>query len=446
MEEKDNISYSFIYSKITQFKKIKNKKFKNKSFKEVIIKTAIIIFVLILLITLNIIFSLLKLNNESSSSHNNKNEFIQNISNVPSYPRKNVYEEIKDSQEYVNIAMNGTLMNPNKTFYKSDNPKISVVIAMFNAEAFIRNTLLSIQNQDFNDIEIIIIDDLSKDNCTDIVKDMMEKDPRILLYKNEENKGTLYSKTKGVLYSKGKYVTFLDQDDMFVQKEAFSTMYHVLERYNLDILGFGSLFARTPNFSKNTGLYLYYGSSIINQPELTKQMYRGMKSNQIRRTGDVIWSYIFKTEIFIKSIKQIDNKFMDTKMTCHEDFLLFFLLTRNANSLKHMKRVFYAHIKWFGVNNTKILFTNQEKSINRRDLKCMSILNYLEFLLLKTNNNVIDKRIASFELKNWFDYKKCDNNTFIKKRKKNVFHQFLNNIFIEDDVKKEIISHLNETN
>jgi len=44
MEEKDNISYSFIYSKITQFKKIKNKKFKNKSFKEVIIKTAIIMY------------------------------------------------------------------------------------------------------------------------------------------------------------------------------------------------------------------------------------------------------------------------------------------------------------------------------------------------------------------------------------------------------------------
>lgn len=469
MEQKENFSYSSIYSENTRLKNSNSlKKFEYKLFQNVIIKNSFIIFLSILFLTLIIIFILLKLNHESSFSHNNNfkriipklskenitnntvkkeiKEIMQNISNLPSYKRKDIYEEIKDSQKYVNIAINGTLINPNKTFYKSDNPKISVIIAMFNAEGYIRNALLSIQNQDFNDIEIIIIDDFSKDNCTNIVKDMMGKDPRIVLYKNEENKGTLYSKTKGVLSSKGKYVIILDQDDMFVQTEAFSTMYDVLETYNLDILGFGSLFARTSDFSKDTGIFLYYGSSIIYQPELTRQMYKGMESDKIIRVGDVIWSYIFKTEVFIKSIKQIDNKIMDTKMTCHEDFLLFFLLTRNANSLKHMKRLFYAHIKWFGVNNTKILFTNQEKSINKKDLKCMSVLNYIEFLLMKTNDNVIDKRIASFELKNWFDYENCDNNTFIQKRKNNVYQQFLNNIYIEDHVKKIIIKHLNESN
>ena len=83
-------------------------------------------------------------------------------------------------------------MDPNKTLYKSDSPKISVVIAMLNDEKYIRNALLSMHNQDFNDIEIIIIDDLSKDNCTDIVKDMMGTDPRILLYKNEEIKNLIF--------------------------------------------------------------------------------------------------------------------------------------------------------------------------------------------------------------------------------------------------------------
>ena len=469
MEQKENASYSFIYSENTKLKNTNFlKKFEYKSFQKAIIKNTIFIFLLILLLTFIIIFILLKLNHKSSSSPNNNfkkiitklskeyitnntvkkeiKEFMQNISNLTSYKSKNIYEEIKDSQKYVNIAINGTLINPNKIFYKSDNPKISVIIAMFNAEGYIRNALISIQNQDFDDIEIIIIDDFSKDNCTNIVKDMMGKDPRILLYKNEENKGTLYSKTKGVLYAKGKYVIILDQDDMFVQTEAFSTIYEVLESNNLDILGFGSLFARTPDFSKDTGLYLYYGSSIIYQRELTRQMYKGMESDRIIRTGDVIWSYIFKTEIFIKSIKQIDKKIMDTKMICHEDFILFFLLTRNANSLKHMKRLFYAHIKWFGVNNTKILFTNKEKSINKKDLKCMSVLNYIEFLLMYTNDNVIDKRIASFELKNWFDYENCDNNTYIEKRKNNVYQQFLNNTYIEDHVKKTIIKHLNESN
>jgi glycosyltransferase involved in cell wall biosynthesis len=44
----------------------------------------------------------------------------------------------------------------------------------------------------------------------------MQKDPRIVLYQNEENKGALYSKVKGILNSKGKYVMILDHDDLYI--------------------------------------------------------------------------------------------------------------------------------------------------------------------------------------------------------------------------------------
>ena len=63
----------------------------------------------------------------------------------------------------------------------------------------------------------------------------------------------------------------------------------------------------------------------------------------------------------MKSINQIDDKIMNTRMNCHEDFLLFFLLTRNAKSLKNIKRVFYAHIYWVNSTKESIYFLKKKK-------------------------------------------------------------------------------------
>ena len=59
-----------------------------------------------------------------------------------------------------------------------------------------KTALLSIQNQNFKDIEIVMVDDGSKDNSIGLIKKLMRTDPRIVLYKNKENKGMLYTKTK----------------------------------------------------------------------------------------------------------------------------------------------------------------------------------------------------------------------------------------------------------
>ena len=355
---------------------------------------------------------------------------------------KSLHEELKDSQQYIYMCINDNLINQNITFTKSEHPKISVVIPIFNAEGFIKYNLCSIQNQNFVDIEIIIIDDYSKDNGVNLVKDLMEKDPRIILYQNKENKGTLYSKTKGVLMAKGKYVLVSDQDDMYIQKDAFSTMYEEIEKNNLDILGFGSIFAPTYHILKKLALYLYVNTPIFYQPQVSRKMFLFNNQGYVVRVGDVIWNYIYKTEIFIKSIMQIDDKFMNSKMNCHEDFLLFFLLTRNAYNLKHIKRLFYAHIKWVGDNDTKILFTKKEKAKDKTNLDCMSFMNYIEFLLMKTNDTINDKKIASYELRNWYLNNPCRNNTYVKERGRNVCKLFLENKYITEDVKKDINSFL----
>ena len=68
----------------------------------------------------------------------------------------------------------------------------------------------------------------------------MLKDKRIILLKNEENRGALYTKTKGVLNAKGKYVMTLDEYDMYVQEDAFEVLFDEAEKNDLDIVGFSS--------------------------------------------------------------------------------------------------------------------------------------------------------------------------------------------------------------
>ena len=102
-----------------------------------------------------------------------------------------------------------------KSFKKNKNPKISVIITVHNGEAFMKQVIRVVQNQDFHDVEIIIVEDASKDKSVQIVKELMKEDPRIVFLENQGNRGYLYSLKKGIVNSKGKYITILDVDDYY---------------------------------------------------------------------------------------------------------------------------------------------------------------------------------------------------------------------------------------
>ena len=318
-------------------------------------------------------------------------------------------------QEYVYMILNESLYNPNEVFKKSENPKISIVISVYNGEGYLKKALISIENQDFKDIEIIMVDDCSKDNSVNLIKELMVKDPRIRLYQNEENKGILYTKTRGVLNAKGKYVMTLDEDNVYVQRDAFSTLYLEAEKNNLDLLGFAS-YGTFIHLKKGDYIHRYLKTDIIYQPNIPKRMY-DCDSNKCRRLGDVIFNYFIRTDLFIDIIKQIDDKLMNVKILFHDDFILFFLLTRKARSLRQIKRVFYLVIIWPNENkNSQIQFRLKEKQKNRENMKCLAYINYIEFILNKTNNDINDKRIASFELRGYFLNKFCRYNYYIRER------------------------------
>ena len=358
---------------------------------------------------------------------------------------ENLDKEIKNMQEYIYMAINGTLYNPNEVFNKSDNPKISIVITVYNGEGYLKTALLSIQNQDFKDIEIIMIDDCSKDNSVNLIKELMIKDPRIILYQNEENKGMLYTKTRGVLHAKGKYVMILDVDDLYSQRDAFSTLYLEAEKNNLDILGFGLINSKI-HLKKWNEILNFKKTFIIDKSNVPNWIYKCNSHNCERKEGGLTSCYFFRTDLFVDIIKQIDEKYLNEKMNFHDDRLMFFLLTRKARNLRQIKRIFYIVVQWSNEkNNIKIQFRLKQKKKNRENMKCLAYINYIEFLLIKTKNNIIDKNIPSFELKVNFLEHQCRFNKIIRERAIKVLELFLNNDYIQKEIKNEILIFLNET-
>ena len=353
-------------------------------------------------------------------------------------------EEIEKIKKYIKKNLNGVVGNSIKYINKSNNPKISIVISLYNGEPFIKTAILSIENQNFKDIEIIVVDDCSTDNSVNIIKELMDIDSRIIFFQNKENKGALYTKTFGVLNAKGKYVMILEQDDLYAQNNAFITLYDEAEKDNLYILGFASMLGGTNIKNENLKLNRYIDAPIIFQPYISRRMYVHNSEGKIIRNGDILSNYFFKTSFFIRSIQFIKD-YLDIKMNYHEDFLLFFLLTRNAYNLKQIKKIFYYILERPINNDPKIIFHNKEKIKNRDNTMCLNYLYYAEFLLNNTINSIYDKKIASFELENWFLNHKCknSNNLNVREEAKKVCNLFLENQYIEEEEKNKIKNYLN---
>jgi len=94
---------------------------------------------------------------------------------------------------------------------QKSNPLVSVLIPTYNSELYIKDTLESILNQTYKNLEIIIIDDASTDSTLKIVKKY--KDKRIKIYINNKNLGIAKNMNKGIRLSNGKYLAIMDADD-----------------------------------------------------------------------------------------------------------------------------------------------------------------------------------------------------------------------------------------
>jgi glycosyltransferase involved in cell wall biosynthesis len=117
------------------------------------------------------------------------------------------------------------------------NPKISVIVPIYNIEKHLPRCLDSIISQTLQNIEIICVNDYSSDNCQSILDQYAKEDARIIVIQHPENKSILQARKSGVQIAKGEYIIFVDGDDA-LEPLTCDTLYETMIRAKVDICHF----------------------------------------------------------------------------------------------------------------------------------------------------------------------------------------------------------------
>lgn len=229
------------------------------------------------------------------------------------------------------------------------NDLISIIIPVYNVEECIGNCLDSIINQTYKNIEIILINDGSKDNSLQIIKEYEKKDKRIIV-KDRENKGVLYTRVEGFKLAKGKYVTYIDSDD-WVENNIIEVMYNKAIKYDADVVKcqFGE-----NDFINNNEIINGTSDQFIKkeqfEPDFYDKLFKQMNIHNV-------WAQLFKRELLEESVDNID-----TNISLGDDLELNLQLFKSINNILFIQNKLY-HYRVN--NNTSVTRTLSEKNINK---------------------------------------------------------------------------------
>ena len=114
------------------------------------------------------------------------------------------------------------------------NPKVSIIVPVYNAEKYLERCVSSLTKQTLKDIEIILVDDSSTDSSLEICKQMAEKDSRIKVI-HKMNEGAGLARNAALSIANGEYIGFVDSDD-FVELNMFEILYNKAIQYSSELV------------------------------------------------------------------------------------------------------------------------------------------------------------------------------------------------------------------
>lgn len=160
--------------------------------------------------------------------------------------------------------------------------KISVIVPVYNVEKYIEKCLETLVNQTIDGIEIIIVNDGSKDSSKKIIEKFTEKYSEKIVYLEKENGGLSDARNYGISYAKGEYIAFLDSDD-YVELDTYEKMYKLAKEENSEMVEC-NFYWEYPNKMKVD----------IGQKYKTKK-------EMLQKVRVVAWNKLIKKEVLEKS-------------------------------------------------------------------------------------------------------------------------------------------------
>ena len=343
------------------------------------------------------------------------------------------FQIINKFNSFLKLCDNNKLITIKKC-RSNKKPKISAILPIYNGGKYLNNSLISIQNQNMKDIEIILIDDFSTDNTITIIEEYMKNDKRIRLIKNNRNKKILYSKSIGALNSKGEYIIQLDQDDMFIREDAFQILYSEAKRFNLDLVQMRDFVKKEFSFKKKTsvnlfGLHWIYprNNHFKIQPELKETLF-------IQDNNYLLWGILIKSDLYKEAIYHLWPLIINYKIIFNEDYIITSMIANLAKSYKYLNKFILIHL-----SHSKSISSNYFKN-NEFYLTLYFYIYYLYKYYAKNSSKNI-KIIINFINRNLISFSKGKN--IFPKMFDFIIKLLLNNDYLSFKEKKKLFKNLN---
>lgn len=158
--------------------------------------------------------------------------------------------------------------------------KLSIVVPVYNTEKYLKKCLDSLITQSLHDLEIIIINDGSTDNCSQILDEYSKSYKNLIKVFHQRNMGQAVARNFGISKASGEYITFVDSDD-YVEKDSYQIAYDYATKNNFDIVCFNFFEIKNGNKSQSN----YYNGPIANDNVKKYILYETSPCNKIIRTS-----------------------------------------------------------------------------------------------------------------------------------------------------------------
>ena len=170
------------------------------------------------------------------------------------------------------------------------NQTISIILPIYKVEKYLAKCIDSLLAQTYKNIEIILVDDGSPDNCGKICDDFAKKDIRIKVI-HQQNSGVAAARNAGLKVATGKYIGFVDPDD-WVAPEMYERLVNALIKNNSELSICGYNYFDESGAADKSRLYSEKGDEVLNRKELFKRL-----SDMPPTVRHVTWNKLFVKEL-----------------------------------------------------------------------------------------------------------------------------------------------------
>lgn len=209
----------------------------------------------------------------------------------------------------------------------NNEPLVSIIIPVYNAEKQIGTCLDSIIQQTYKNLQIILIDDGSTDNSFSMIQEYVKDDSRIVCIQ-QENQGSVSARKRGLDIAVGDYIEFVDADD-YIENDTVSELVRIMQDEKVDFVQFGfKTSAGSVLCAEHDNLIVIDPKDIVNMMNKTI-----MNQNHILFS---LWSKLFEAQMIKNALMAIDNE-----QNYGEDFLCLCHYLPRAKRIYITSKVFY---------------------------------------------------------------------------------------------------------